>query len=228
MTFAEKVIKFNSSLELTVRLPDGIELMNPFVENKQALDLSSKFYQKYYNNNKTRKIILGINPGRHGAGVTGIPFTDTNRLASYCNLEMHGVSTYEISSVFIYEMIKKYGGVKKFYTDFYINSVCPLGFVKKNNNNAVTNFNYYDSNDLARLVRLFIIKTLKTQISFGIDTTTCYCLGTGKNYKFLMGLNNEFALFNNIIPIEHPRYIMQYKRKQQQFYTDKYIQLLRA
>jgi hypothetical protein len=141
---------------------------------------------------------------------------------------MHGVSTYEISSVFIYEMIKKYGGVKKFYTDFYINSVCPLGFVKKNNNNAVTNFNYYDSNDLARLVRLFIIKTLKTQISFGIDTTTCYCLGTGKNYKFLMGLNNEFALFNNIIPIEHPRYIMQYKRKQQQFYTDKYIQLLRA
>jgi len=49
--------------------------MNPFRENPEALIVSGKFYKKYYNDNNPRFLILGINPGRFGAGVTGIPFT---------------------------------------------------------------------------------------------------------------------------------------------------------
>jgi len=227
MTFADKVIQFNTSLDLTKRLPRSIGVLNPFVENKNALTVSSEFSKKYYDDNPTRKLILGINPGRHGAGVTGIPFTDTKRLEAFCDLTIPEVSTHEISSVFVYEFIEKYGGAKQFYQDYYINSISPLGFVIKDKKGKEKNYNYYDSKALTDAVIPFIIKTLKQQISFGIDTDTCYCLGTGKNYKFLLALNAKHKFFNKVIPLEHPRYIMQYKSKQKQFYIDKYYDALK-
>lgn len=228
MTFAQQVIQFNSSLKLTPALPANIAVMNPFGENQHALEVSSQFYQKYYNDTKPRKLILGINPGRHGAGLTGIPFTDTKRLEEFCNLSIPEKSTHEISSVFIYEMIQQYGGVQQFYKDFYINSISPLGFVIKDKKGKEKNYNYYDSKDLNKLLKPFIIKSIKAQLAFGSDTETCYCLGTGKNYAFLSELNQEVGFFQHIIPLEHPRYIMQYKSKKKQFYIDKYLEVLKG
>jgi hypothetical protein len=68
-----------------------------------------------------------------GAGATGIPFTDTKRLESDCaESKTPDIATHEPSSVFVYEMIKAYGGPKNFYgNDFYISSVSPLGFVMR-------------------------------------------------------------------------------------------------
>ncbi len=126
-TFADKVIACNKNLHLDARLPEGIRVMNPFTENPQALATSSAFYKKFYNDHNRRHLILGINPGRFGAGVTGIPFTDTKRLEEKCGLKIDGIHTYEPSSVFVYEMIDAYGGVEAFYKDFYINSPSPLG-----------------------------------------------------------------------------------------------------
>jgi uracil-DNA glycosylase len=68
-------------------LPQNIKIMNPFKENQKIIPISSSFYEKYYNDNNPRHLILGINPGRFGAGVTGIPFTDTKRLADKCGLK---------------------------------------------------------------------------------------------------------------------------------------------
>jgi len=226
MTFAQHVIHFNTSLNLTTALPSGIDVMNPFAENFHALAVSSAFYQKYYNDTQPRKLILGINPGRHGAGVTGIPFTDTKRLTEFCDLSIPAISTHEISSVFIYEVIQQYGGVSKFYQDYYINSISPLGFVIKDKKGREKNYNYYDSKDLQKTLKTFIIKSIKAQLTFGIDTENCYCLGTGKNYAYLSALNDEMGFFKNIIPLEHPRYIMQYKSKQRPFYIDKYLKVL--
>ena len=226
MTFAQHVIQFNTSLNLTTALPSGIAVMNPFAENSHALAVSSAFYQKYYNDTQPRKLILGINPGRHGAGVTGIPFTDTKRLTKFCDLSIPAISTHEISSVFIYEVIQQYGGVSKFYQDYYINSISPLGFVIKDQKGREKNYNYYDSKDLQKTLKTFIIKSIKAQLAFGIDTENCYCLGTGKNYAYLSALNDEMGFFKNIIPLEHPRYIMQYKSKQRPFYIDKYLEVL--
>jgi len=228
MTFAQQVIQFNSSLKLSTPLPANIAVMNPFAENKHALEVSSQFYQKYYNDTQARKLILGINPGRHGAGVTGIPFNDTKRLEEFCNLSIPDVSTHEISSVFVYEMIQQYGGVEQFYQNFYINSISPLGFVIKDKKGREKNYNYYDSKALTKVLKPFIIQSIKAQLAFGIDTETCYCLGTGKNYAYLSALNEEMDFFQHIIPLEHPRYIMQYKSKQKQFYIDKYLEVLKG
>ena len=105
MTFAEKIIQFNKNLDLSVTLPENIRVMNPFKENKEALEISSTFYTKYYNDHEQRRLILGINPGRFGAGVTGIPFTDTKRLEEKCGIKFNGITTHETSSVFVYDMI---------------------------------------------------------------------------------------------------------------------------
>lgn len=228
MTFGQQVIQFNNALKLTAKLPAKIGVMNPFAENTHALEVSSKFYQKYYNDTKPRKLILGINPGRHGAGVTGIPFTDTKRLVEFCELSIPDVFTHEISSVFVYEVIQQYGGVQDFYQDFYINSISPLGFVIKDKKGREKNYNYYDSKALSDMLKPFIIKSIKAQLAFGIDTDTCYCLGTGKNFAYLSALNQELGFFNNIIPLEHPRYILQYKSKRKQFYIDKYLEVLKV
>lgn len=201
--------------------------MNPFKENDEIIPISSSFYKKYYNDNKTRHIILGINPGRFGAGVTGVPFTDTKRLTNECGLKYSGKETHEPSSVFVYEVIEAYGGINKFYSDFYINSVCPLGFTNIDSKGKEKNYNYYDSKELTVAVETFIIESIKKQIEFGIQTDVCYCFGTGKNEKFLRLKNDEYGFFRSIIALEHPRYVMQYKARSKQEYIDKYIRAFR-
>lgn len=225
MTFADKVIRFNDQLEYTGPvLPQGIRIMNPFRESEQATRISELFYRKYYNDDNPRHIILGINPGRFGGGITGIPFTDPKRLKSECHIDYDGKSAHEPSSVFVYEMIHAYGGVEAFYNKFYINSLCPLGFTTVDNNGKEKNYNYYDSRELENTVKGFIIDNIRTQINLGVATDICFCFGTGKNETYLRKLNEKYHFFKEVIALEHPRFIMQYKAKSKQFYIDKYIE----
>jgi hypothetical protein len=224
---ADKIIEFLTRLEYNGQLPTGIKIMNPFRENPAIVPVVSQFYHKFYNDNNPRHIILGINPGRFGAGVTGIPFTDSKRLNEKCGLSIPGVNTFETSSVYIYEMIDAFGGVKEFYNKFFISAVCPLGFISQKSNNKSINYNYYDDRDLTESMMNFITESLFRQIDFGIERDSCFCLGTGKNYIFLDKLNKELRLFEEIIPLEHPRFIMQYKTKRKQFYISRYLEEFR-
>jgi hypothetical protein len=225
-TFAERIISFCRDLDFDGSLPNGISVMNPFRNNTGVLTTVSQFYQKFYNDNRERHLILGINPGRFGAGVTGIPFTDTIRLEEKCGLSIKGIKTYETSSVFIYEMIDNYGGPVKFYNDFYISSVSPLGFTSAGKNGKEINYNYYDSKKLTDAIHEFIIESLKRQLEFGIYRDTCFCLGNDKNFRFLSKLNGEHHFFRWIEPLEHPRFIMQYKSKEKQRYIETYLEKL--
>lgn len=222
-TLADRIIAFNRQLAFKGKLPAGIRIMNPFKEEPFAPAISEQFYKKYYNDNKQRHLILGINPGRFGAAVTGVPFTDTKRLQSECHIAYTGKETHEPSSVFIYDMIRAFGGVENFYSSFYIHSICPLGFTKATGPGKEVNYNYYDSKELTTAVYDFIIDNIKKQVALGMETDTCFCFGTGKNEAFLRKLNEEKKFFRNIIALEHPRYIMQYKSRSKQTYIDKYL-----
>jgi len=224
--FSEKVVSFCKELEFNGSLPRGISIMNPFRDNPEIIKVISQFYNLFYHDDKSRHLILGINPGRFGAGVTGIPFTDTKRLREKCGIVIPGLETFETSSVFIYEMIEAFGGTERFYSEFFISSVSPLGFVSTGANGKNVNYNYYDSRKLTEAVMDFIIENIYKQLDFGIKRDICFCLGTGKNYKFLLALNTEYKLFKSIVPLEHPRYVMQYKSKQKHFYITKYIEEL--
>lgn len=224
--FAENVISFYRSLNFPGNLPSGISIMNPYHENHEVFFVITEFYRKYYSDDRLRHLILGINPGRFGAGVTGIPFTDTVRLKEKFGLEIPGLKTYETSSAFIYEMIEKYGGTEKFYGDFFISAVSPLGFTKAGPKGKEKNFNYYDSRELALAVSDFAVESIRKQLDFGIDREICFCLGSGKNMKFLSELNSQHHFFSRIEPLEHPRFIMQYRMKQKDRYIDEYVRKL--
>ena len=227
LIFAEAVIQFFRELEFNGLLPSGVSVMNPFRDNPHIMPVISQFYRKFYDDCNPRYLILGINPGRFGAGVTGIPFTDSKRLSEKCGLSVPGLNTFETSSVYFYEMIEAFGGVEKFYKIFFISAVCPLGFTTINSKGKSVNYNYYDNSKLTDAVSDFIIETLTIQLGFGIERHICFCLGTGKNYKFLDHLNKKLNFFNKIIPLEHPRFIMQYKSKQKHFYIERYIEEFR-
>ncbi len=207
MNFAERVINYYRNLHIENELPEGIGVLNPYTNNA-VINVCRQFYNKYYNDTKGRIFIIGINPGRFGAGITGIPFTDPVVLENECGIKNNFEKRSEISSEFIYKLINAMGGPSHFYKHFYIGSVSPLGFVKEGKN-----FNYYDSKELTKSVKPFIVSNLVKQIGLGINSRKCYCLGQGKNYEYLQLLNIELKLFDEIIPLPHPRWVMQYRRK---------------
>ncbi|RNC65029.1 SMUG2 DNA glycosylase family protein [Proteiniphilum sp. X52] len=219
---ADKIITFNRQLHYSGKLPEGFQVLNPFLQNPETMLVMEAFYRKYYNDTRRRKFIIGINPSRHGAGVTGIPFTDTKRLESVCGITMHSAHTHEVSSWFIYDMIAAYGGANEFYSRFYINSPFPLAIIRKTREGNWLNANYYDDNSLFEMVKGFMIASLKKHIEIGVDTSEVYILGK-KNADFIRKLNKEEKLFDRITVLEHPRYIQQYKSKEKQLYIDKYL-----
>ncbi len=221
-TFADKVIAFNHQLHYSGKLPKGFQVLNPYLDNPETMLVMEQFYHKYYNDLNPRKFIIGINPSRHGAGVTGVPFTDTKRLESVCGIPMHSAHTHEISSVFMYDMIAEFGGVNQFYNEFYINSPFPLAIIRQTNEGKWLNANYYDDVALFEMVKDFMLFSLKNHIALGLDTSAVYVLGK-KNATFIHKLNKEEKLFDTIKVLEHPRYIQQYKSKEKQLFIDKYI-----
>jgi|SRR5690554_3262373 len=222
---AQQIINFNLNIQHTGQLPQGFDVLNPYMNNPETMVVMRKFYEKYYADFQQRKFIIGINPSRHGAGVTGVPFTDTKRLESACGIEMKSAHTHEISSVYLYDVIEAYGGTKNFYNDFFINSPFPLAIVQQSKSGQWLNANYYDDKNLFEAVKPFMIECLQNFIAMGLNTSEVYVLGK-KNATFIQKLNQEAQLFDKLVVLEHPRYIQQYKSKDKQLYIDKYLMTL--
>jgi hypothetical protein len=219
-TLGKNIIEFYKSLE-PPPLPKGIEILYP-QKNKEVIKLVEIFFKKFYDDNKARHLIFGINPGRFGAGTTGINFTAPKQLKEFCGIDHPFRAQTELSAEFIYEFIEAYGGVRKFYKDYFISSVSPLGFVR-----AGVNLNYYDDKRLQKAVTPFITDSIHKQIELGFQTDYCICIGGDKNLKFFSMLNDEYKFFQKIIPLPHPRFIMQYRRKHKEKYIDQYLSILR-
>ncbi len=217
MSSSKQILSFLKNLDLKVELPGEVEVMNPF-KDKYTYNICKKFYSKYYSDNNIRHLILGINPGRFGGGITGIPFTDPLRLKSVCGIENDFQKKQELSSVFMYEIIASFGGAQSFYNRFYISSICPLGFTKHDKN-----LNYYDDRVLENNIKNFVIDCLEQQLKFGINRDVAFCLGEGKNFVYLSKLNKEMKFFEKIVPLPHPRFIMQYKLKKKDEYIERYL-----
>jgi len=218
---SDSLIHFYQSLQPPKNLPKDIKILFP-QKDHQVIEIIKKFFEKYFNDTKPRRLMFGINPGRYGAGITGVNFTAPRQLKEKCRIDHHLGLTSELSAEFIYDMINEYGGVKKFYTNWFIGSVCPLGFIKNGKN-----INYYDEKKLMEAVTPFIIDCINKQLAIGFSTDKCLCIGGEKNFKFLSGLNNEYKWFKEIVPLPHPRFILQYRRKQKDQFIHQYLSALR-
>lgn len=216
-TIAENILDFLFHLQIPFKLPNKIEVLDPHTL-PAVQNVCNAFYKKFYYDNDRRYLLMGINPGRFGAGITGIPFTDPIRLLNDCNIPNDFQKKQELSSVFIYEMIATYGGVEKFYKQFYISAASPLGFVK-----AGKNLNYYDDKILQKRIEPFVIDCIEKQLRFGLYTSICFCIGEGENLKYLQKLNEKYKWFDEIRGLSHPRFIMQYKLKTKEMYVQQYL-----
>jgi hypothetical protein len=221
MVYADYILKFYQSLSIDVKLPEGVEFMNPY-QDAVAFELSRQFYEKFYRDNNPRTLIFGINPGRFGGGITGVPFTDPVKLEKL-GIANNLKKKVELSADFIYAMIDVYGGAEKFYHDFYITALSPLGFMKDGKN-----LNYYDIKILKQTVEPFMLKCIRQQLDFGVNRQRCYCLGEGENFKYLSSINKKHNFFEVVIPLAHPRFIMQYKRKSIDVYIQDYMRKFRS
>lgn len=222
MSLSKYIFDFYQSLTPPEKLPKGIGVLYP-QQDPAVMKLVKRFLDKYYSDNNKRTLLLGINPGRFGAGATGINFTASRQLTEFCKIENNLKQQSELSAEFIYEVIGRYGGCEKFYGEFISSAVSPLGYIKNGKN-----INYYDDKKLQEAVTPFIINCINEQYKWNINRNTCICIGGEKNYKFLSGLNHEHKWFTEIIPLPHPRFILQYRRKQKEDYLIQYLDALNS
>jgi hypothetical protein len=194
--------------------------MNPYTDAHVRGSVRA-FLDTYFSDNVKRVLVFGINPGRFGAGITGVTFTDPVALAEKCGIENDLARKQELSSIFMYNVIERYGGTHEFYRRFFLTAVSPLGFIRDGKN-----LNYYDDPALARAVTPFITRTIEQQIALGARHDRAIVLGAGKNLQFVQQLNEIHGYFRSIFALEHPRWIMQYRRRQLDRYLAKYEEAL--
>src|SRR5450830_515576 len=148
ITVASRVLRFNEELaEASVDLPAGYRIINPFrgSQKGRVREIATTFYQKYYDDYTPRRLVLGSSPARRGTAVTGVPFEEVEHLETESGIGVDGYAISRSSSGFIYDVISRYGGRDKFYADFCMGFVCPLGVVRTNSKGNEVNCNYYES-----------------------------------------------------------------------------------
>ena len=97
----------------------------------------------------------------------------------------------------------------------------PLGLLKDQKN-----YNYYDDSETQAALEPFIEETLLEQMSFPQAKPNIICVGQGKNLKYLKAFNDKHHCFKRIDVVPHPRWVMQYRRKEKEKYIGIYLDAL--
>ncbi len=215
----EKILELYFSLPKPTP-PNGVEVIYPFdkQETKRVMEI---FFKKFYSDTKQRKLLFGINPGRFGAGVTGIGFSDSVILEEKLGITNSFEKKKELSAQFIYEVVEAYGGAKKFYGDFLFTTTLPFGLLKN-----AKNYNYYDDKETLSFFEPLIVESIQKQLNFTNVSHDIICVGSGKNLKYLQVLNEKHGFFTSIEVVPHPRWVMQYRRKEKEKYIQEYLKTL--
>ncbi|MCB0609142.1 MAG: DUF4918 family protein, partial [Lewinella sp.] len=61
------------------------------------------------------------------------------------------------------------------------------------------------------------------QKAIGALEETAVCLGEGQNYKYFTKINDEHGFFKTIVPLPHPRWVMQYRRRRMEEFKERYL-----
>ncbi|MFD1140492.1 uracil-DNA glycosylase family protein [Larkinella insperata] len=218
-TFADRAIPYYLNLTDPPSLPPGVGVLNPFRQLEVA-QICREFYGKFFSDTSPRVYVLGINPGRFGAGVTGISFTTPQNLKRYCGIDNNLPPTPELSSRFIYQIVEAFGGAEAFYGRFFLSSLYPLALVKEGKN-----YNFYDDKATTATLWPDIVASVQQQLAFGCNRNVAVCLGR-KNEAFLHKLNQQHGFFGRIVTLDHPRYILQYRSRDIDSYVDNYVTTL--
>lgn len=111
----------------------NISILSDFVNNWAGIDA---FWQRFYGEGIPRIMICGINPERHGAGKTGVPFLDFMSLSQL----IPGIERRdsEKSANFFFQVVKSFGA-ETFFRTFYVSNFSSVGYLRDG-----SNLNYHD------------------------------------------------------------------------------------
>lgn len=221
-SFGDFVERFLTTVAIDVDMPPGISVLRPH-DSVEVRRIVHVMCERFYRGTRPRLSIWGINPGRLGAGLTGLSFTDPWAVEHDLGIETAITGRREISAEFISNVIRSYGGPKQFYADVYLTAFCPLGFVKDE-----TNINFYDDPTLQHRLTPQMVSWMHQQLEAGIRPDAAIVLGTGALRRFVEDHIRQHVPFTRVVYLEHPRYIMQYKRKSIDEYVGKYIDAIRS
>ena len=220
-TTAARLLHFLATFPRPAALPGGVEARSPFRE-PAVQNLLGRFAAKFYADRRPRVAVLGINPGRLGMGRTGVAFTDPAALAEACGIT-HDLprGRPELSSQFVYQVVAALGGPAAFYAHFYLGSVYPLVLLREG-----LNYNYYDAPALTQALWPDLQASLRQQVqALNLRRDVAVSLGK-RNGQFLQRLNDELGLFARIETLDHPRYLMQYRRRELDAQVAHYVAVL--
>jgi hypothetical protein len=165
--------KFSKELEEL-----NIGILSDFCNNKEVI---FEFYRRYVKPNKPKIVLCGINPGRFGAGETGIPFFDFNSLSKILpNINRNDI---EKSAEFIYSVIEHFG-VNDFFRQFYLTNISCIGFYSLK---TKININYYE---LPLRIQLFLFDYFSREMS-NINPKIIIPLGKEVEKNLKMDLKHE-------------------------------------
>jgi hypothetical protein len=220
--FAARLLHLLSTFPLPAApLPLAVEARNSF-HDAQVRGILGEFAQKFYAADVPRVSIFGINPGRFGGGRTGVAFTDPVALRDNCGIA-HALPRQrrELSSEFVYQFITALGGPAEFYQHFFLSSVYPLELTKDSKN-----YNYYDAPAIIKALWPDMQRSLTQQVTqLGLRRDVAVSLGR-RNGEFLRKLNDELGLFERVEILDHPRFLMQYRRKLLPESVARYVEVL--
>ncbi len=221
MTFGDAIIDFFANLTPPADLPPGIDILWPY-DDDEVKRVMAAFYREYLADEGDRIFLIGINPGRFGAGVTGLCFTDPVRLVKDLAIP-HGLAGgRELSADFVYRVITAYGGPRDFYRHFYLTALSPVGFLRDGKN-----LNYYDVKGLPKQLDGWMAEAMEVQTAAGCDRRVAFSMGQGANFKHLVAFNQRHGFFDRVEPLPHPRWVMQYRRKRLDEFVAVYVEALR-
>jgi len=219
-TFADRLLSFLTTFPgPAAPLPHDVQAVSPYQEPGPQ-GLLTQFAQRHYQGPQPRVALLGINPGRLGNGRTGVAFTDPAALTAW-GIANDLPRRREPSSEFVQAVVVDMGGPQMFYQHFFLGSLYPLVLLKDG-----LNYNFYDSPAVTQALWPTIQDSLQRQVTeVGLHRHAAVCLGR-RNGQYLQKLNDELHLFDTIHILDHPRYLMQYKRRALAENVARYVDVL--
>lgn len=185
----------------------NISILDDFLNNWKNIET---FYKEYYSDGIPKIVLCGINPGKNGAGKTGIPFSDFESISKL----IQGIDRRdnERSATFFNEIVEHFGA-KEFYKNFYVTNISWIGYEKDGKN-----VNYYD---LPESVQQIIYNIFKKEMDL-IKPKYIISLGQSVQKSLNEIFDNKNIDISNYLP--HPNWCSFPSKKT--YSKDKYINLL--
>lgn len=190
-------------------LSKDLVVLDDFLQNKNNI---KRYYEKYVSKNKPKIVLCGINPGRFGAGLTGIPFIDFKSLSKMLN-DINRTET-EQSAQFFFRVIEKIGK-ERFYQNCYVTNISKFGFAEQGKSR---NVNYYD---LPKNTQRWLLDRFCEEMNF-INPNIIIPLSQNVEHSLNLLKDEGKLSFNIGERINHPSWVMTYRKNDEDIWIKKY------